>query len=339
MSRSKPWVSIVIEWENALLSEGDRCIAMLRAVRRQTEELAARVNAADAGGAGPVGARSHPTFELLVVFDSRRSRGAELSAMFERTLGGATEVLRWRLAPVSDSGYYSKKHHGATMAAGEIVAFMDSDVIPEPDWLERLLDPLSDPGVQVVAGNTYIDPVGLVGKTFAMTWFFPLRSDTGASRRGPLLFANNLAIRRDVYLEHPFPEIHGSSRGACLLFADELERSGIAVVHNPLARAAHPAPNGFAHVSLRALAQGRDRVLRERTHGSRWSASWLASVSRLVRHQAGVAWKVSTTFWRVGLNPLLIPAAYGLAAYYYFLYWVGETMLQLRVPAIRRIRV
>lgn len=330
---SSPRATIVIEWENALLAEAERSIAMLNAVQRQAEEIS---NGLDVHPhlAGPL-----PLFELVIVFDRRRSSDAELTSLLERTLADAGGVLRWRLAPVSDSGYYSKKHHGATIAAGDVVVFMDSDVIPEAGWLQQLLAPLADPEVQVVAGNTYIEPVGLVGKTFAMTWFFPLRSDDTVSRRGPLLFANNLAVRRDVYVRHPFPAIDGSSRGSCLLFADELSKAGIGVRHSPLARAAHPAPNGFAHVSMRALAQGRDRVLRERTSGNRWAASWPASAYRLVRHEAGVAWKITTRFWRVGLNPLLIPAACGVAAYYYFLYWVGETMLQLRIPAIRQIRV
>jgi len=329
---SEPRVSIVIEWENALLAEGARAVAMLRAVRQQAEALAAAPEVC------PPLSGPRPLAELLIVFDSTRSVGAEVAELLDEMCAG-TDVLRSRLVPVRDSGYYSKKHHGASAAAGEVVVFLDSDVVPEPDWLAQIVGPLASPEVQVVAGSTYIEAAGLVGKTFALTWFFPLRSDAGASPRGPLLVANNLAIRRDVYLAHPFPEIHGSSRGACLLFADDLTRAGIAVLHNPLARAAHPAPHGFVHVSMRALAQGRDRVLRERLQGRRWSASWPASLYRLVRHQAGVAWKISTRFWRVGLNPLLIPAACAVAGYYYWLYWVGETMLHLRIPAIRQIRV
>ena len=69
--------------------------------------------------------------------------------------------------------------HRVLRAAPEKVyrAFLDSDVVPEPGWLDRLLDALAGPGVEVVAGGTYVEPVGLVGKTFALTWFFPLRGD------------------------------------------------------------------------------------------------------------------------------------------------------------------
>jgi hypothetical protein len=154
-----------------------------------------------------------------------------------------------------------------------------------------------------------------------LTWFFPLRSEDGALQRAHSLFANNLAMRREVCARYPFPEIEGSSRGACLVLTTQLASADVPVFHNPLARAAHPAPNGFVHVSKRALAQGRDCLLRERIHGSRLSASWLASGYRLLRHWAGAAWKIGTGIRRVGLNPLLMPAAVAVAGYYYLLYW------------------
>ena len=330
---SDPRISIVVEWENALLSEGGRPAAMLRTVGRQAVELAAKPDA------HPFLAGGWPWCELLIVFDPARSDSDDLAALLEHCLAEAEDVLRCRLLSVSDSGYYSKKNHGARAAAGQIVAFLDSDVVPEPDWLEQILAALKDPGIQVVAGNTYIEPVGLIGKTFALTWFFPLRNEEGALQRARSLFANNLAIRREVCERYPFPEIWGSSRGACIVLAAQLALADVPVFHNPRARVAHPAPNGFAHVSMRALAQGRDRVLRERIYGSRMSASWLASGYRLLRHWAGSAWTICTGFARVGLNPLLIPAAVAVAAYYYLLYWSGETMLQLRISAIREIRI
>ncbi|MGH7336214.1 MAG: hypothetical protein ACREI7_01430, partial [Myxococcota bacterium] len=194
-------------------------------------------------------------------------------------------------------------------------------------------------GAQVVAGSTYVEPAGLVGKAFALTWFFPLRSEDGPLRRAHSLFANNLAVRRELFESHPFPAIPGTSRGACLALAEQLDRAGVAIIHNPRARVSHPAPSGFAHVSKRALAQGRDYVLRERRRGRRLAASWPASVARLLRHWTGSIWKIGTGFRRVGLHPLQTPAAVAVAAYYYLLFWLGETMLQLRLPAIRRVRI
>lgn len=328
-----PRVSIIVEWENALLSEGERSAALLRALRRQTTELAAEP---DDHSPAPAG---RPLFELLVVYDEAKFDSRTLNKLLERCIGQEDDILRRRLLPVGDSGYYRNKNFGVAAAAGEIVVFVDSDVVPEPDWLLQILTALDDPAVQIVAGNSYIDPVGLVGKVFALTWFLPLRSDDGPMQSVQSFFANNLAMRKVFCLQHPFPDLQGTSRGACIVLASQLARENIPVFYNPRARVAHPAPNGFAHVSKRALAQGRDRVLRERSCGNRWSASWLASGSRLLRHWAGSARKIFMGFKRVSLNPLLTPAAVAVAAFYYLLFWAGEMMTHLRIPAIRRIRI
>jgi glycosyltransferase involved in cell wall biosynthesis len=327
-----PRVSIVVEWENALLSEGDRSVAMLREVRRQAQALVAGSSTAAAGQAAP-------PLELLLVFDRAAFDDAALAALLDRHLGPEDDVLRWRVLPTRDGGYYRNKDLGARSAAGDIIVFLDSDVIPEPGWLQQILSGLDDPSVQIVAGSAYIDPAGLIGKVFALTWFFPLRSKNGPLRAVNQFFANNLAMRRDLYLQYPFPDLEETSRGACLVLASELAQANIAVYNNPRARVAHPAPNGIAHISKRALAQGRDRLYRERHYGSRWSASWPAACVRALRHCGGSAWKVCTNFRAVGLSPLLIPAAIAVAWYYYLLYWAGETLSQLRVPAITRVRV
>lgn len=319
---TRPRVSIIVEWENALLSEEERSTALLRALLQQANTLG--------------GQRS---FELLIVYDETKFDGNSLAKLLERCMGPEDDILSRRLLPTADSGYYKIKNFGVAAATGEIIVLVDSDVVPEHDWLLQILTTLEDPAIDIVAGNSYIDPVGLVGKVFALTWFFPLRSDDGPVRRTRSLFANNLAMRKTVCLQHPFPDLGATSRGACLVLASQLTEANIPVFYNPRARVTHPAPNGFAHFCRRALAQGRDRVLRERTYGNRWSASWLASVSRLARHWAGSTWKVCAGFRRVSLQPFLIPAAVAIAACYYLLYWVGEMMTHLRIPAIRRIRI
>jgi hypothetical protein len=275
----------------------------------------------------------------VVAHDPEAFPAAALAARLARDLPPGDDILRWRLQPIAGGGYYTSKNSAAARSGSDIVVFLDSDVVPEPEWLARLVGALETEGVEVVAGNTYIEPVGVIGKTFAVTWFFPLRSDDGPLYRTSEMFANNLAMRRELFVRHPFPTIPGTSRGACLLLARQLAQAGIAVVLDPGARAAHPAPNGFAHISLRALAQGRDRVLRERSTGGGLAATWLASCYRLCRHAAGSTWKIVVGCHRVGLGPPAIPAAITVAFYYYLLYWLGETLLQLRIPAVRRIRI
>lgn len=326
-------VSFIVEWENALLCEESRSVTLLRILRRQSVEVAMSAKA------GCETTYRAYLFELLVVYDEAQFGGATLARLLHRCAGAPDELLQWRLLSTHDSGYYKNKNLGARAAAGEILLFVDSDAVPEEGWLEHILCGLAGPAVGIMAGNSYIEPAGLVGKAFALTWFFPLRSNDGPFQRVDSLFANNLAMRRDAHSQHPFPDLAGTSRGSCLILAEQLSSAGVPVYLNPRARLAHPAPHGFRHISKRALAQGRDRLYRERHFGTRWSASPLASCLRLARHCAGSAGKIFTGFHRVGLNPLLIPAALAVAWYYYLLYWTGEVLAHAGLGAVYRIRV
>jgi glycosyltransferase involved in cell wall biosynthesis len=325
MDSQEMLVSIVIEWENALLSEAARSQAMLSALRRQAEELARE----------PAGLK----FELLLVFDKSVFEPTSLATLLKECLGEPDSVIEWRLIPAPDQGYYQSKNHGASQASGGTVVFLDSDVIPEPGWLKHILATLEMPAAQIATGNAYIEPDSLVAKSFALSWFFPLRCEDGPIREEKHFFANNLAMHSAFCRAHPFPDIPGSTRGSCVALADSLAKENIPIHYNPSARVSHPPPNGFRHISKRALAQGRDRVVLARHLGHRKMASWPASFLRLGYHLVRATWNCCTKFHRVGLNPLLIPAALIISTYYYTLYWAGETMYHLRIPAISKIRV
>ncbi len=43
---------------------------------------------------------------------------------------------------------------GLAAARGDVVAFIDDDAVPEPDWLDRLTAPFSDPGIGAAGGFT-----------------------------------------------------------------------------------------------------------------------------------------------------------------------------------------
>jgi hypothetical protein len=314
-------ISIIIEWENARLSAAARSVRLLSELRLQAADI----------GTGPV--------ELLLLFDPAETDAEELGAMLETQLGPPDGVIDWRLVEAAEAGYYRMKDQGARLASGDTLVFLDSDIVPEPGWLKELLSPFDDPGVQAVTGCTYIETPDLVSRVFALTWFFPLRSRPGPVVETRSFFANNLAFRRSLYERYPFPRLRGTSRGACIALAEQFVEEGITVYRNPTARVGHPAPNGLKHFIWRALAQGRDRLSRERMKQSRWGASIFAGAVRWIRHCGGSVMKILTRFYRVQLNPLLIPCAIAIAWAYYSLYWCGELMSHLNVPAIRRVRV
>lgn len=300
-------VTLVIEWDNVTLSGASRAQSMLESLRREIRACPKSV-------------------EFLLVHDAARP-APDTDAL---NLGPSR-----RLEVAPGSRYYDLKNQGAQQAHGEIVVFVDSDVIPEPGWLKNLLIPFDDPGVQCVAGSAYIDPRDTYSRAFALFWFFPLRPEGDTLVPACNFWANNVAFRRETILAHPFPAIKGSSRGSCILLAEQLGAAGITIWSNSAARVSHPAPQRGAHFVRRALAQGRDRILRAKG----WQSSPLAPMAIFARNLARGSGRILLYHRRVGLTIAMLPAACVVCLAYYGLMLIGELGAMLRIPAVRRIEV
>jgi GT2 family glycosyltransferase len=153
------------------LARWDELVAVLAALERQT----------------------HAPDEVVVVVDHNpnlldRARGE---------LQGVTVVPNDRVR-----GLGGARNSGIARSAGAIVAFIDDDAVPEPDWLERLLEGFEDPSVVGVGGT--IEPRWDPGRP---PWF-PAEFDwvvgcsyvglpTGASFVRNLIGCN-MSFRREV---------------------------------------------------------------------------------------------------------------------------------------------
>ncbi len=82
--------------------------------------------------------------EIIVVVDHNPG----LLARVQAELPGVIVVDNHE--PKGTSG---AKNSGAARATGSLVAYLDDDAVAEPDWLERLTAPLSDPAVLGVGGR------------------------------------------------------------------------------------------------------------------------------------------------------------------------------------------
>ena len=96
-----------------------------------------------ARGLAGIDAQTRPPLEVVVVVDRNPSLLAEVAR-------------RWpglHVVPNADHGGIAGARNTAVAAAkGDVVAFLDDDARPEPDWLERLAAAYDDPHVQVVGG-------------------------------------------------------------------------------------------------------------------------------------------------------------------------------------------
>lgn len=84
----------------------------------------------------------HIGFELVVVCDPASAE--EIAARPDAT--------RIKLQEFDAANISAARNIGIVAAAGEIVAFIDDDAVPEPTWLDRLIRPFSDSEVTATGG-------------------------------------------------------------------------------------------------------------------------------------------------------------------------------------------
>jgi hypothetical protein len=270
-------VAIVLEWENVLLAGMDRSRRMLTQLNAQVPAFAA------ARGV---------SFELLVIFNPEDVDPAIPQAVVPEQI----DVARWpgRIAYLQAPGvhYFEQKNFGAERAASDIVLFLDSDVIPEDGWLERILSQFDDPKNEVIAGCTYLDNRTVIERCFALFWFFPPKLPRPGLYDSPSFYANNVAFRRPVFLANPFP-VAESYRGQGAEMARGLLRKGHRIRRHGEAWVNHPSPNGLRHVLVRAVATGYDIVYWNRRRKRGWlTTSPLGALGRFARTSGGVAKRV-----------------------------------------------
>jgi hypothetical protein len=310
--------SVVIEWENVLLADATRTVEMLRRLARQVAQVAA---------AGIKG-------ETILVREADDVEIAdELSRMLHATFGQNSDAVR--VIGVRAKRYYEKKNEGAQQARGEIIVFLDSDVIPEERWLEGLLSAFSDPQVQVVAGATYIAPTTIYQTAFAAFWFFPPRSSAEGLAPARELFGNNIAFRREVFLANQFPVVP-QFRGQAGMLIRDLRDRGFGIYLQRSSRCEHPPPSGFGHFVRRAMCDGHDNVIIARRTTGRSRLPWRYaywSARSFVRSSFGGIRERHTS---LRMSPLATATSVALTLSYVACMTFGEILTRLDPTLVPR---
>jgi glycosyl transferase family 2 len=244
-------VSVIVEWDNARFSQLWRAEALLGQLASQAAELDRRI-------------------EVIVVYDPSEVEEHGLRKLIETS--GLQEVPN--VGEVAIKGgehlhYYGLKNFGARQAGGDILVFVDSDVIPQPGWLESMLKPFESRDVGIVGGNTFIGPFrDFYARSYALCCYFHLPEQRGPAHPRLDFFANNVSFRAEVLMRHPFPSDSEKFRSQSNESTEY--RAGLAdlgVWHAPSAQVMHPPPNGLSHLLKRSLLEGYDSMIDARRKG------------------------------------------------------------------------
>lgn len=307
--RPLPSPAIVVEWENVALAESARANRMLLRLGEQLRDLAPRFEADP---------------EVLVLFDPDEVQEERLAATVDRHLReGTDDPFTVQVVRSPDAAYYEQKNRGARRADRDVVVFLDSDVVPEEGWLENVVSPFADPGTDVVAGHTYMVDDSPYETAFKYFWFFPTRDQS----RDSGFFANNVAFRRDLFLDYEFPD-RPTFRGQCGELATQLQRDGVGILQQSTAVCSHPPPNGWTHFVTRALCTGYDYEIARQRGGGTLAYGLLRAAGMFVKNVLGSVNRIAVRR-RVSRTdddlPVLL-AALALGVSFYLLAFVGQVL-------------
>lgn len=295
-------VSLIVEWDNALVSEAERNRAMLAAVAQEIASLDPALRS-----------RS----ELLFVFDDRLVPEAFVRSVLEAAKFDPLDMAQ-RFVAAPGRSYYQLKARGVRESQGEIVVFIDCDVIPAPGWLAALLAAFEREEVHAASGRTLVGPLENVwDRAFSAFWIFHQPASTPRLVPIPEFYANNLALRRSIAEAEPFPAMP-TFRGQCAALGRRLVARGLGVYRVEHAAVSHPASRTWGELVNRAMCHGHDHAWwYERGRGGRSPLAYLRVLLR-VGAQLLRAWtRILGRRRAVGLASTELPAALGLATAYH----------------------
>jgi len=146
-------------------------------------------------------------FEIIMVDNNSTDQSIEAVSKYPQI----------RLLHESKQGSYAARNCGILASHGEVVVFTDPDCVPRHDWLEKVVQHLESPGVEILIGSRHI---AVRDRYLSMLFDYENTKDAFvfASEQPEIYYGhtNNMAIRRSLFESHGFfNEVY---RGADTIF-------------------------------------------------------------------------------------------------------------------------
>lgn len=137
-------------------------------------------------------------YEIFLVDNNSRDGSAAIAARYDG-VHRLSEPKR---------GAYAARNRAIRDAAGDIIAFTDSDCEAQPDWLEKILAAMCEPQVRIVLGRLrYASDEGLLSMLSAFEAEKASYVTGQPIRERHYGYTSNMAVRRDLLaLLGPFSE-------------------------------------------------------------------------------------------------------------------------------------
>lgn len=254
-----PFVSIIIP----VYQQWDRLRLALDALARQTYP--------------------HDRFEIIVVNNER-------DPAFPDWIPALKNL---HLLHEPQTGSYAARNAGLKIAKGEIFAFMDSDCIPEPDWIEQAIVAFNEhPEFPRVAGPIEILFTNPEKRTPVELWIglFAWRQEIAVTEQGSAL-TGNLFARRQVF-EQVGNFNQNLKSGGDTEWGMRANQAGFPIIYAPHVRVSHPARTTWGELTHRVL----------RLHGASWDKAKNDSVGKQSFWSKLKSFRVGTIMLRTTLT-------------------------------------
>ena len=190
------------------------------------------------------------SWQVLVVDNNSKDKTRSIAEEFCRTYPGR---FRYIFQPIQGKSQALNK--GLQEANGDVIAFMDDDVVVEPGWLWSLTEPLQEgkylgTGGRICAPKdiTLPDWISLKGDCSLAGVLALFDRGESVKELGDPPYGTNMAFRRDAFTKFGIfrtdlgPSVGSEIRGEDTEFCLRLMNAGVPILYVPTAVVYHEVP-------------------------------------------------------------------------------------------------